>query len=163
AFRRWFPPEQHPDVGLVQLGSNYRSSPQVVAAAGAVLGPPGRRRSRVQAVRPDGPVPTFTEYATADDEARGGARALPSAGGGDVSWSRLAVLYRVNAQSALFEEALTRTGIPFRVRGGERFLDRPEVQLALDNLRTTARSAPGRPFVEHLTDVATDAESLAEE
>ena len=65
----------------------------------------------------------------------------------------MAVLYRVNAQSALFEEALTRAGIPFRVRGGERFLDRPEVQVALDDAahhgaRGTAaavRRAPHRP------------------
>jgi DNA helicase-2/ATP-dependent DNA helicase PcrA len=163
AFRRHFPTERHPDVGIVQLGSNYRSSPQVVTAAGAVLGPPGRRRARVHAARPDGLAPTFTEYATAEDEARGVARALRAAESAEVPWSRLAVLYRVNAQSALFEEALTRAAIPFRVRGGERFLDRPEVQVALKHLRNTARSAPERPFAEHLTDFATDAESLAEE
>jgi DNA helicase-2/ATP-dependent DNA helicase PcrA len=75
----------------------------------------------------------------------------------------MAVLYRVNAQSVLFEETFARAGIPFRVRGGERFLDRPEVQVSLDNLRKSARSAPTRPFSEHLTDLATDAESLTEE
>jgi DNA helicase-2/ATP-dependent DNA helicase PcrA len=153
-FRRVFPSDRFPTAGVVQLGSNYRSSPQVVAAASAVLGPPGRRRPRVHAARPDGPPPTFTEYATADDEARGVARALRSTESAQVPWSRLAVLYRVNAQSALFEEALTRAGIPFRVRGGERFLDRQEVQVALDALRTVAREAPHRPFVEHLTDFA---------
>jgi DNA helicase-2/ATP-dependent DNA helicase PcrA len=163
AFRRHFPPERFADVGVVQLGSNYRSSPQVVAAAGAVLGPPGRRRTRIHAARPDGPLPTFTEYDTADDEARGVARALRATENAERPWSRLAVLYRVNAQSALFEEALTRAGIPFRVRGGERFLDRQEVQVALEHLGKTARAAPQRPFVEHLTDFATDAESLAEE
>jgi DNA helicase-2/ATP-dependent DNA helicase PcrA len=162
-FRRVFPSERFPAVGVVQLGSNYRSSPQVVAAAGAVLGPPGRRRAPVHAARPDGPPPTFTEYPTADDEARGVARALRSTESAQLPWSRMAVLYRVNAQSALFEEALTRAGIPFRVRGGERFLDRQEVQVALDALRTTAREAPHRPFSEHLTDIATEADSLPEE
>jgi DNA helicase-2/ATP-dependent DNA helicase PcrA len=162
-FQRCFPPERFASVGVVRLGSNYRSTPQVVAAASAVLGPPGRRRDRVRATRPDGPLPTFTEYPTADDEARGVARALRSAESAQLPWSRMAVLYRVNAQSALFEEALTRAGIPFRVRGGERFLDRDEVQVALDDLRTTAREAPHRPFVEHLTDFADEAESLPEE
>jgi DNA helicase-2/ATP-dependent DNA helicase PcrA len=162
-FRRVFPAERFPAVGVVQLGSNYRSSPQVVTAASAVLGPPGRRRPRVHAARPDGPPPTFTEYSTADDEARGVARALRDAESAQVPWSRLAVLYRVNAQSALFEESLTRAGIPFRVRGGERFLDRQEVQVALDALRTTAQEAPHRSFVEHLTDFATDADDLPEE
>jgi DNA helicase-2/ATP-dependent DNA helicase PcrA len=163
SFRRHFPPERYPDVGVVQLGSNYRSTPQVVAAAGAVLGPPGRRRASVHAARPDGPEPTFTEYPTADDEARGVARALRATESAELRWSRMAVLYRVNAQSALFEEALTRAGIPFRVRGGERFLDRQEVQVALDDLRTAALEGPQRPFVEHLTDMAGDAETLADE
>ena len=162
-FRRVFPTERFPDVGVVQLGSNYRSSPQVVAAASAVLGPPGRRRREVHAARPDGPLPTFTEYATADDEARGVARALRDAESAQLPWSRMAVLYRVNAQSALFEEAMTRAGIPFRVRGGERFLERQEVQVALDALRAAAREGPHRPFAEHLTDMATDAESVADE
>ncbi len=165
-FRRVFPSERYPSVGVVQLGSNYRSSPQVVAAASAVLGPPGRRRPQVHAARPDGPLPVFTEYATADDEARGVARELRSTESAQLPWSRMAVLYRVNAQSAFFEEALTRAGIPFRVRGGERFLDRQEVQVALDRLRTAAAEAPQRPFAEHLSDfadIATDDEPLAEE
>jgi DNA helicase-2/ATP-dependent DNA helicase PcrA len=162
-FRRVFPDERFPAVGTVALGSNYRSTPQVVVAAGAVLGRAGRRRRDVRATRPDGPLPTLTEYPTADDEARGVARALRSAESAQLPWSRLAVLYRVNAQSALFEEALTRAGIPFRVRGGERFLDRQEVQVALDSLRTTASEAPHSQFVEHLTDFATEAETLPEE
>jgi ATP-dependent DNA helicase UvrD/PcrA len=162
-FRRVFPAERFPDVGLVQLGSNYRSTPQVVGAASAVLGPPGRRRREVHAARPDGPLPTFTEYDSADAEARGVARALRDAESAQLPWSRMAILYRVNAQSALFEEALTRAGIPFRVRGGERFLERQEVQVALDALRAGAREAPLRPFAEHLTDMSSDADVLAEE
>ncbi len=161
-FRRWFGPEQFPDAGFVRLGSNYRSSPQVVAAASAVLAPPGRR-PQVHAAQPDGPLPEFHEYDTAEAEARGVARALRDAESAHLPWSRMAVLYRVNAQSALFEEALARAGVPFRVRGGGRFLDRPEVKVALDQLRKSAREAPARPFVEHLTDFATDAEDLAEE
>ena len=55
-FRRWLPPERFPEVGMVRLGSNYRSTPQVVTAAGAVLGPPGRRRPAVHAPRPGRPA-----------------------------------------------------------------------------------------------------------
>jgi len=161
-FRRVFPAERFPEVGMVQLGSNYRSTPQVVSAANAVLGPPGRRRRPVHAARPDGPLPTFTEYPTADDEARGVARALRASESAQLPWARMAVLYRVNAQSALFEEALTRAGIPFRVRGGERFLDRQEVQVALDELRTAAREGPHRPFAEHLTDLTHSADDTDE-
>ena len=77
-FTAQFPPERFPDVGVVRLGSNYRSTPQVVAAAGAVLGS-SRHRAAVRAARPDGPVPTITAYDTDDDEARGVARALRAA------------------------------------------------------------------------------------
>jgi DNA helicase-2/ATP-dependent DNA helicase PcrA len=91
------------------------------------------------------------------------ARAARDAHATGVRWSRIAVLYRVNAQSAQFEEALARARVPFRVRGGGRFLERPEVQLALDELRTAARTAPGRSFEEHLTDLATEAQELSDE
>src|SRR5207249_1096411 len=116
----------------------------------------------VRAARPDGPPPRVTEYASEEAEAHGVARSLRHAHGPDLPWKRMAVLYRVNAQSAAFEEALTRARVPFRVRGGERFLDRPEVRVALDTLQETARAAPSRPFRAHLTDLTVDAE-LSEE
>ena len=56
---------------LATAGLVARISASVMGpAASAVLGPPQRRRREVHASRPDGPLPTFTEYATADDEAR---------------------------------------------------------------------------------------------
>jgi DNA helicase-2/ATP-dependent DNA helicase PcrA len=161
-FLAHFPPERFPDAGVVRLGGNYRSTPQVVAASRAVLG--GRRPgATVRAGRPDGPVPEITDYDTDDLEARAVARAVATAHRDDVRWSRLAVLYRINAQSALFEEAFARAGIPFRVRGGGRFLDRPEVKVALDALRASARTAPGRTFAEHLTDLAAHDDDGSEE
>jgi DNA helicase-2/ATP-dependent DNA helicase PcrA len=75
----------------------------------------------------------------------------------------MAILYRVNAQSALFEEALARAGVPFRVRGGGRFLDRPEVKVALDELRRAAREGPARTFADHMADLVADADHLSEE
>jgi ATP-dependent DNA helicase UvrD/PcrA len=157
-----FPPERFPDAGVVRLGSNYRSTPQIVGAAGAVLGS-GRRRAAFRATRPDGPTPSVTAYDTDDLEARGVARALRAAYGPTLGWSRLAVLYRINAQSALFEEALSRAGVPFRVRGSARFLERPEVKVALDDLRESARKAPSRTFAEHLTDLLHHDTEMSEE
>ncbi len=160
-FTQQFPRERYPDVGVVALGRNYRSTPQVVTAASAVLGPPGRRAT-VRATRPDGPAPRITDYDSDEGEARGVASMVRAAHGPDLPWRRIAVLYRINAQSAAFEEALSRAGVPFRVRGGGRFLERPEVQVALDTLRKTARAAPGRSFSEHLTDLTVDAEMSEE-
>ncbi|HXY93313.1 MAG TPA: ATP-dependent DNA helicase UvrD2 [Acidimicrobiia bacterium] len=163
-FRAYFPSERFPATGVVRLGSNYRSTPQVVAAAGALLESKNPGRS-VRATRPAGPEPTITEHESDVQEARGVARALRDVHAGGVSWPRLAVLYRINAQSALFEEALAAARVPFRVRGNARFLDRPEVALALDELRTSARTAPGRSFAEHLDDLAhpDDGDALSDE
>ncbi len=54
--------------------------------------------------------------------------------------SEIAVLYRVNAQSAAYEAALTDAGVPYLVRGGERFFDRKEVREAILLLRGAARA-----------------------
>jgi DNA helicase-2/ATP-dependent DNA helicase PcrA len=89
-------------------------------------------------------------YPSDDAEAEGVARRLRHEHPPGTPWSSTAVLYRTNAQSALFEEALRREGVPFRIRGGGRFLDRPEVQVALDTLREQTRARPGIPFAGHL-------------
>jgi DNA helicase-2/ATP-dependent DNA helicase PcrA len=143
-----------PGAELIQLGRNYRSTPQIVGAAEAVLRDgDGRHATRV-GVRPPGPAPTVTAYPTDEDEARAVATRLREAHGVDVAWSDLAVLYRTNAQSAAFEATLGAAGIPYRVRGGAAFLRRPEVRAALDALRVAARAVPGRGFAEHLVDLA---------
>jgi DNA helicase-2/ATP-dependent DNA helicase PcrA len=72
-------------------------------------------------------------------------------------------LYRTNAQSALFEAALRREGVPFRVRGGGRFLDRPEVQVALETLRERTREQPGVPFAGQLEALAESTADASEE
>jgi len=53
------------------------------------------------------------------------------------------VLFRINAQSPAIEQALADRNIPYLVRGGERFYERPEVRQALLSLRTTARAMSG--------------------
>src|SRR5436190_3393024 len=119
-FTQHFPRERYPGVGVVALGRNYRSTPQVVTAASAVLGfarSGSGRRATVRATRPDGPEPRITDYESDEAEARGVASAVRAAHGADLPWRRIAVLYRINAQSAAFEEALSRAGVPFRVRG----------------------------------------------
>ena len=62
----------------------------------------------------------------------------------------MAVLYRTNAQSARLEAALAAAGIPHRVRGAARFLERPEVVSALDELRRAVSTTPGVGLAHHL-------------
>jgi DNA helicase-2/ATP-dependent DNA helicase PcrA len=152
--------ERFEGAAVVRLEVNYRSTPEIVKVARAVL--PEGDRADVRAAGLEGPEPTVTAYASDTAEARGVADALLHAHGRS-HWARMAVLYRVNAQSAPFEEALRRAGIPHRVRGAGAFLDRPEVKAVLDELKKSAKTAPGRAFAEHLTDLVTSAQELSEE
>lgn len=149
--------DHFPGATTVRLAMNYRSTPQIVDAARAVL--PRGERAAVRAAGPAGPAAVVTNYPDGDAEATGVAGLLRNAHSGGRRWSDLAVLYRVNAQSAPFEEALRRSGIPFRVRGDRAFLDLPETRAALDALRAIAGGTPGRPFRDHLAElVAADGE-----
>jgi DNA helicase II / ATP-dependent DNA helicase PcrA len=152
-----------PGASVVRLGNNYRSSPQVIAAANALLAGAGRRPPAPGTPCPDGPIPTIAGYPDDDAEAAGVAQRLHREHGPTRPWSSMAVLYRTNAQSARFEEVLGRNGVPFRVRGATRFLERPEVRAALEALVRTDRAAPDRPFGSHLADLAGDAADAAEE
>ena len=58
--------------------------------------------------------------------------------------SEIAVLFRVNAQSETYEQALTEAGIPYQVRGGERFFHRPEVRRAMSAASAWRAAGPGR-------------------
>ncbi len=148
--------ERHfPGAEVVRLRLNYRSTPQVIAASAAALwGGSGVRRPVPGAVVDAGPVPTVRAYPSDTAETEGVARALAEAHARGVPWRAMAVLYRVNAQSAGFEVALQRRGVPFRVAGAGRFADRPEVKAALASMRAAGEGAPGRLFADLLTDLA---------
>jgi DNA helicase II / ATP-dependent DNA helicase PcrA len=135
-----------PTAVVVQLQRDYRSTPQVVELANRLVaaGRPGGGGPRLTLVgqRPDGPPPTFAEY---DDEPAEAAdvaarcRALIAAG---TPAAEIAVLFRVNAQSEVYEQALSSAHVPYVLRGGERFFDRPEIREARLLLRGAARADP---------------------
>src|SRR3954451_19859264 len=92
------------------------------------------------AQRPGGPVPTVVESDDEPAEARVVAERCKTLIAAGTSPSEIAILYRVNAQSAGYEAALTDAGVPYVVRGGERFFDRQEVREAILLLRGAARA-----------------------
>ncbi|MGI8755282.1 MAG: UvrD-helicase domain-containing protein [Acidimicrobiales bacterium] len=129
--------DRHPGGEMVALDRSYRSSPQILATAAAVIGgviDAATARPSVQAVRADGPVPTVVGYATDVDEANGVARAVHDHHAPGRPWSSQAILVRTNAQATLFEGALRRAAIPYRVRGGRGLLDLPDVVELLRDL-----------------------------
>jgi DNA helicase-2/ATP-dependent DNA helicase PcrA len=137
---------RHPDAATVVLDENYRSSPQVLAVANAVLaGGDAKELRRLRATRPDGPVPEVRSYPTDEAEARAIARAARDLHGPNRRWAHQAVLTRTNAQSVLLERAFAAANVPCRVRGRGAFLELPEIK---DTLRELSRARGG--FVEAL-------------
>jgi DNA helicase II / ATP-dependent DNA helicase PcrA len=132
---------EFPDATVIRLVRNYRSTPQVLALANRV----GRRLRRpggaaLVAQRPAGPKPEFAEYADEQQEAAAVARRAAALIGAGRPAREIAVLVRTNAQTAAFEQALGQAGVPFAVRGAERFFDRAEVRQGVGLLRAAARS-----------------------
>src|SRR5690349_1730637 len=124
----------------VELSRNYRSTPEVVEAANTVLAGSDTTSVRLRAQRPAGPVVRFDPAPDELAEAEAVADAIGALLRDGVPVSEIAVLFRINAQSEAFEEALASRGIPYVVRGAARFFDRPEVRQAVTLLRGAARS-----------------------
>lgn len=117
-----------------ELRDNYRSTPQILAVANAVIGD-REVGAPLRPNRPAGEPPEILEYASDAEEARGIARAVRDAHGPGRPWSDQAVLARTNAQAALIADALGRARIPHKVRGGANLVNQPEVKEALRRLR----------------------------
>ncbi len=132
--------EDYPDARVILLEQNYRSTQTILSAANAVIAPnPDRKPKRLWSDAGAGePIVGYV----ADDE-HGEAQFVADevdqlsdegvAGAGEV-----AVFYRTNAQSRVFEEVFIRVGLPYKVVGGVRFYERREVRDALAYLRVLA-------------------------
>ncbi|MGV3563571.1 MAG: UvrD-helicase domain-containing protein [Nocardioides sp.] len=141
-------PRKFPGTTSVELVRNYRSTPEIVRTATTLLA--GTPRQGV-ALRSEQPAGAAVEFAPQPDEvARAeatAARVLALRDEG-VPLSEMAVLFRINAQSEAFEEALSARSLPYVIRGAGRFFERPEVREAVTRIRGAARSAPGEDLVE---------------
>ena len=131
-----------PEAAVVRLERDYRSTPEVVSLANRVIANARGRMagSRLHLVgqRDSGPVPSFSEHPDEVAEATAVAKAIKRLIGSGTAASEIAVLYRINAQSEVYEEALTEVGIAFQVRGGEGFFSRQEIRQALLALQRAA-------------------------
>ena len=136
---------KYPHAPVVKLERDYRSTPQVVSLANRVIagtvGPTTRFRLRLRPVLANGPEPVYTEFPDEAAEATALAEHCQALIASGTPAAEIAVLYRINAQSETFEQALAAAGIPYVVRGGERFFARAEVRQAMAALRSAARSA----------------------
>lgn len=136
---------RYPDATVVKLQRDYRSTPQIVDLANTVIGQAEGRiaGSRLELIgqRPAGPTPVCSQYDDEPMEARIVAQSIKRLIDAGTPASEIAILYRINAQSAVFEQALSEVGIPYHVRGGEGFYQRPEIRDAVGALVRQARVA----------------------
>jgi DNA helicase-2/ATP-dependent DNA helicase PcrA len=119
---------------------NYRSSPEVVNTANQLLKDSATTSVELVAQRPAAAAPTWHEASDEVAEADAVAEQVQRLRDDGVPLREMAVLFRINAQSEAFEDALSSHGIPYVIRGAARFFDRQEVRQALALLRGEARA-----------------------
>ncbi|MFJ9854139.1 DNA helicase PcrA [Streptomyces sp. NPDC101150] len=132
--------EDYPDATTILLEQNYRSSQTILSAANAVIERNENRRPK-NLWTDAGAGPKITGYVadTEHDEAQFVADEIDRlTDAGDAKSGDVAVFYRTNAQSRVFEEIFIRVGLPYKVVGGVRFYERKEVRDVLAYLRVLA-------------------------
>ncbi len=162
---------EHPNARQVRLERNYRSREPIVRMANRLMrDQPGaltlsamrgsgeeETPAPVAGAAPAQPpaaatAPTFEWFASEADEAQAVAGSIAAAIQAGTPASEIAVLYRTNAQSARFEEAIRRNGMSVRVHGAQRFFDRADVRQAVMLIRGEAKVAHDRPLFQIVSD-----------
>jgi ATP-dependent DNA helicase UvrD/PcrA len=135
--------QDYPEATVILLEQNYRSTQNILAAANAVVSV-NRGRKPKNLWSDAGAGPPIVGYVADNehDEAAFVAEEVDRlADAGLATPGQVAVFYRTNAQSRVFEEVFIRVGLPYRVVGGVRFYERREVRDLLAYLRLIANPA----------------------
>ncbi len=135
--------QDYPDATVILLEQNYRSTQNILAAANAVVSQnQGRKPKNLWSDQGAGPPIVGYVADNEHDEAAFVAEEVDRlADAGLATAGQVAVFYRTNAQSRVFEEVFIRVGLPYRVVGGVRFYERREVRDLLAYLRLIANPA----------------------
>ncbi|WP_431771658.1 DNA helicase PcrA [Streptomyces cucumeris] len=140
--------EDYPQARTILLEQNYRSTQTILSAANAVIERNENRRPK-NLWTEAGAGATITGYVadTEHDEAQFVADEIDRlTDAGDAKAGDVAVFYRTNAQSRVFEEVFIRVGLPYKVVGGVRFYERKEVRDVLAYLRVLANPEDSVPL-----------------
>ncbi len=133
--------KDYPDAAVLRLEENYRSTKKILSSANSVIENNTKRLDKtLRTQNPDGDKVVFEECETEYDEGRAVLRWIKKLMSLDkgLAYSDVAIFYRTNAQSRVFEEAMMREGIPYVIVGGTRFYDRAEIRDSLAYMRLAA-------------------------
>ena len=156
---------EYPHAREIRLERNYRSAEPIVRLANRLMRDrPGALTLRASRETIDVPAassapaarvapPSFEWFATELDEATAISASIAEAVAAGTPASEIAILYRTNAQSARFEEALRQREIGVRVHGAQRFFERADVRQAVMLIRGEAKVADARPLFQIVSDV----------
>lgn len=130
------------DAKVIKLEQNYRSTSNILEAAHSVISHnKGRKQKKLWTDQEAGNKLIYRRAEDEKDEAYFVASEINRMKGPSHKYSDFAILYRTNAQSRNFEEALSRRGIPYRVLGGLRYYDRKEIKDMMCYLRLVQNQA----------------------
>ncbi|WP_082462104.1 ATP-dependent helicase [Agromyces sp. Leaf222] len=124
-----------------------------IAASTTTNAIPDVAAPRSSSARARGEEPVITSYADELAEARGVATVIRNRIDAGAAPEQIAVLMRVNSQSAMLEHALDEVGVASRIRGNVRFFDQPEVRQAVQALRAAALTIANEPLFKSVSDV----------
>ena len=150
-------PTRFREAAVVRLEQNYRSSAPIVGMANQLMrGRAGALALRALAGVPEAAgkaLPTVTSYPSEVAEARAIASQVAAAIATGTRPQDVAILFRINVQSAPLESALTDAGVSFQLRGGTRFFEQQEVKQALMMLKGAVVGATFEPLFKTVSDV----------
>jgi DNA helicase-2/ATP-dependent DNA helicase PcrA len=138
-------PKRFPHAAVIRLEANYRSTPQILEVANRLTPSLGGAEKTLRATVADGPDAVMRSFASPLDEIDFVVEQIDLLHRDGVPFEEMAVLYRVNARSEDYEEALASRRVPFQVRAGA-FLERPAARRLLAELARSP-SAPARDAV----------------
>jgi len=157
-------PQEYPNLKVIPLEQNYRSTGHILRAANAVIGNnPKLFEKKLWSDLGDGEPVLVVECDNEEHEAeravariqslRGQGGALLESGGpvDPVQFKDFAVLYRANHQARVFEKALRRANIPYKVSGGQSFFDRAEIKDLCAWLRLLVNNDDDPAFLRAVT------------
>ena len=123
-FEKYFP-----DAHVIRLEQNYRSTQNILNAANSVIvNNKGRKEKKLWTENVPGELVHFKQYDSEYDEAEGVVSYINFLAMRGVPYEDMAILYRTNAQSRIFEEKLKQRAIPYAIVRGISFYDRKEIK-----------------------------------